>query len=159
MAQQGQHPQADVLWQSQDGKKKFIFSLQAHRGSAMEQYAQFQGSQGEEGAAYAPLPELSPDLWEVVSGHVQTFMSNLGTSGYSVDLRVPMDILDPSLPDNTCRFGCGADESMLQQVFLYAGIMLALTTDKSADSRMARTRSSVRLDLGTGQSCTHLQMA
>ena len=100
-----------MLWQSENGQAKFIFTLQAHGADLGQEYSRFVAT----GDAYSALPKLDPATWQIVSAYVKTFMSRLGTLGYSIDLRVPEDVNDLSLPNNTCRFGCGADEEALQQ--------------------------------------------
>lgn len=104
-------PQADILWQNEDGQAKFIFSLQAHGVNHGQEYSRFLA----EGNSYTALPKLEPAAWQQVSAYVRTFMSRMGSLGYSMDLRVPGDVNDPGLPDDTCRFGCGTDENMLRQ--------------------------------------------
>ncbi len=115
MAQKLPQPQADVLWQTQDGAAKFIFTLQAHGANLGEEYSRFVA----QGTEYTALPKIKPATWETVSGCVKTFMSRLGVPGYTIDLRVPIDVSDPTLPVDTCRFGCGASEKTLRQVNIF----------------------------------------
>lgn len=108
---QAPEPQADVLWQSDDGTAKFCFTLQAHGQGLGQEYSRF----GAEGAEFAALPQLPTKGWEHVSGHVKTFMARLGSAGYSIDLQIPRDVEVTGRAD-ACTFGCGADETRLRQV-------------------------------------------
>lgn len=119
MAQNIQPPQADTLWESQDHTARFYFTLQPHGAGLGDEYSRFVA----EGHEYTALPKIEPVTWERVCGHVKTFMARLDPSvgrGYSIDLRVPRDVNDPSLPVGTCRFGCGTSEAKLRQASISA---------------------------------------